>query len=165
MLETGAAVSGGTLSRLEPQASSRIVSPGSSDRPSRGFIGGPFALCRERPGEVEEATTYGSIVDCIIGVDQFECFAAAQWIGFKGLDRRLGEAARDRRRAHRIHVVEEKRDRHIQDAAQLMQPACADAVGAALIFLHLLESKADRRAELLLAQPEHVAAQPDAGTD
>src|SRR5713101_7486776 len=46
-----------------------------------------------------------------------------------------------------------------------MQPARADAVGAILIFLHLLEAETDRRAELPLAQPEHVAAQPDPGTD
>ena len=46
-----------------------------------------------------------------------------------------------------------------------MQPARADAVGAALVFLHLLKGKADRRPEFFLAQPEHVAAQADPGAD
>src|SRR5229473_4911806 len=165
MLETDASVSGGNLSRLQPQASSRIVSSGSSGGPSQSFIACPIALCRKRPGEVEEAATHGRVVDRIIGVDQFDRFASPHWIGFERLDRRLGKAARDRRGAHRIHVVEEEGDRHIQDAAQLMQPARADAVGAPLVYLHLLEGKADRRAELLLAQPEHVAAQPNARTD
>src|SRR5229473_3045917 len=117
MLETGASVSGGNLSRLQPQASSRIVSSGSSGGPSRGFIACPIALCRKRPGEVEEAATHGRVVDRIIGVDQFDRFASPHWVGFERLDRRLGKAARD------------------------------------------------RRAELLLAQPEHVAAQPNARTD
>ena len=133
--------------------------------PGRGFIGGPLALRGERPGQFEEAAAHGGIVDRVIGVDEFDRFASAQRIGVERLGRRLGEAARDRRRAHRIHVVEEERHRHIEDPAQFMQPARADAVGAALVFLHLLKGQADRLAELLLAQPEHVAAQPDPGTD
>src|SRR5260221_293189 len=80
--------------------------------------------------------------------------AAAQRVAFERLCRRLGKTARDRRRAHRIHVVEEERDRHIQDAAQLMQPAGADTVGAALVFLHLLKGQTDGRAELFLREPE-----------
>src|SRR6185437_7752690 len=56
-------------------------------------------------------------------------------------------------------------DRHIEDAAQLVEPAGADAVRAALVFLHLLEGEADRLAELLLAHAETGAAQPHAPAD
>src|SRR5260370_36219637 len=98
MLETGASVFGGTLSRLQRQASSGIVSPGSSGRSRRSLIGGPLALCRKRPGKVEEAAAHGGIINRIIGIDQFNGLAPAQRIGVERLDRRLGEAARGPRR-------------------------------------------------------------------
>src|SRR5579864_1727234 len=154
-----------SLSRLEPQASSRIVSAGASDRSNRGFVGCPLALCSESSGQVEEAAAHGGILHRIIGVDQIDGFAAAQRIGVERLGRRLGKAARDRRRPHRVHIVKEERDRHIENAAQLMQPAGADAIGAALVFLHLLEGQADRRAKLFLAEPKHIAAQANPGSD
>ena len=46
-----------------------------------------------------------------------------------------------------------------------MQSAGADAIGASLVFLDLLESQPDRLAELLLAQAEHVPAEPDSRAD
>ena len=105
------------------------------------------------------------ILDRVIGLDEFDRFAFAHRIGFERLGRRLGEAARDRRRAHWIDIVEKERDRHDQDPTQFVQSARADAGGAPLVFLHLLIGQADRLTELFLAQPEHVAAQPNAGAD
>ena len=69
------------MSRLEPQASSRIVSAGSSERPSRGFVGGALALCGERSGKIEEAPPYRGILNRVIGLNQFDCFAAVHRIG------------------------------------------------------------------------------------
>src|SRR5437870_3190273 len=46
-----------------------------------------------------------------------------------------------------------------------MQAASSDAVGASLVFLHLLKGQADRLPELFLAQAKHIPAQPHAGTD
>jgi hypothetical protein len=66
---------------------------------------------------------------------------------------------------HRIGIVIKEHHRHAQHAAKVMQPAGADAVRAALVFLHLLEGQTKRLAELLLRQTEHVAAQPNPGAD
>ena len=52
-------------------------------------------------------------------------------------------------------AFEEKRHRHLQDMGNLLQAAGADAVGALLVFLHLLEGEAERVAELLLAHAQH----------
>src|SRR5260370_30629794 len=125
----------------------------------------PGGLTSKRLGEVEQAAAHGRIVDRVIGLDQFDRLAPAQRIGLEGLRRRLGKACRDRRRAYRIGVVEKERHRHIQHLAQLIEPAGADAVGAAFVFLHLLKGQADRLAELLLREAEHVAAQPNPGPD
>ena len=47
-------------------------------------------------------------------------------------------------------ALEEKRCRHLQDIGDLLQPAGADAVGALLVLLHLLESQTQRIAKLFL---------------
>ena len=46
-----------------------------------------------------------------------------------------------------------------------MQTAGSDAIGASLVFLHLLKGQADRLPELFLAQAKHIPAQSHAGTD
>jgi hypothetical protein len=40
----------------------------------------------------------------------------------------------------------------------LLQPARPDAVGASLVFLHLLEGEAECATQLLLAHSKHLAA-------
>ena len=82
----------------------------------------------------------------------------ASWVAFS-------EPA-ERRRAHRVGSSSKKNDTGTsRTRAQLVQPAGADAIGAALVFLHLLKGQADRLAELFLAQAQHVAPQPHARAD
>src|SRR3974390_3465277 len=54
--------------------------------------------------------------------------------------------------------LEEELDRNLQDLRNLLQAAGTDAVGALLIFLDLLERKAEGIAELLLAHVKHHPA-------
>src|SRR5687768_13674264 len=62
-------------------------------------------------------------------------------------------------------AFEEKRNRHLKDVRDLLQAAGADAVGALLVFLHLLEGQAERVAELLLTHAQHHAAHAHATPD
>ena len=62
-------------------------------------------------------------------------------------------------------AFEEECDRDLQDVGDLLQPARADAIGALLVFLHLLKCKPERIAELLLAHAEHHAAHAHAAAD
>ena len=105
------------------------------------------------------------IVDPVIGADQLDGFTPAQRIGVERFGRRFGKSCRDRRGAYRVHVVEEERDRDVQHATEIMQPAGADPVGASLVFLNLLKSQSDRFSKLFLAEAQHVSAEPDAGAD
>src|SRR6202789_2531330 len=99
------------------------------------------------PREVEELLPHGRVVDALIEAQQLHRIAADH--------RRV--IARSRRLAQSGmiaavgKILEEEPDGHIEDAAQFVEPAGADAVGAALVFLHLLKGEADRLAELLLA--------------
>ena len=72
-------------------------------------------------------------------------------------------------RARRVavrHVVEEERDRHVQDLAELVQPRRADPVDAALVLLDLLEGQARAAdAEPLLAHAEQRAPQAQPAAD
>src|ERR1044072_1573864 len=58
-------------------------------------------------------------------------------------------------------AFEEKRDRNAKDKRDLLKPARADAVGALLVFLHLLECQAEPIGELLLAHAKHHSAHAD----
>ncbi len=55
-------------------------------------------------------------------------------------------------------AVVEIADRHFQRLGQLPQAGGRDAVGAALVFLDLLEADADRDGQLLLGQAQQAAA-------
>jgi Zn-dependent protease with chaperone function len=55
-------------------------------------------------------------------------------------------------------AVVEVADRHFQGLGQLPQPCGRDAVGAALVFLNLLEAYADRAGQLLLGQTQQTTA-------
>src|SRR5215831_7317899 len=48
-------------------------------------------------------------------------------------------------------ALEEERYRHLQNVGDLLQPAGPDAVGAFLVFLHLMEGEAERIAQFRLA--------------
>ena len=72
-------------------------------------ISRPLDSAGQGSGEFEEAAAQGRIVDLVIGADQFNRLAATQRIEIEGIGSRFCEACRDRRRAHRIHIVEEER--------------------------------------------------------
>jgi hypothetical protein len=55
-------------------------------------------------------------------------------------------------------TLEEERYWNLQNVGDLLQPARSNAVGALLVFLHLLEGEAERIAKLLLAHCKHQAA-------
>src|SRR4051812_25933622 len=57
-------------------------------------------------------------------------------------------------------ALEEERHRNLQDMRDVLQTARTDAVGALLVFLHLLEGDLERLAKLLLAHAEHLATHP-----
>ena len=65
----------------------------------------------------------------------------------------------------RVEAFVKEADPDTQNPAELIQSARADAVGGALLFLHLLKGDAERGRELLLADPQHGAAQPEPGAD
>ena len=62
-------------------------------------------------------------------------------------------------------ALEEERRRHFQNARKLLQPAGADAIGALLVFLHLLESYVERVGQFALAEADHQTAHPDPRPD
>src|SRR5437016_1116183 len=110
-----------------------------------------LAAGRERLGKIEQPTADRRIVDRIIPLDQFDAFAPPQRIGVECLSRRLRKAGGGyRRRMHRIGIVIKEHYRHTQHAAEVMEPAGADAVRTALVFLDLLEGQAELVAELFL---------------
>ena len=133
--------------------------------PTKVAMSRPLDSAGQCSSEFEEAAAQGWIVDLVIGADQFNRLAPTQRIGIEGIGSRFREACRDRRRAHRIHIVEEERHGDVQDTAQIMQATRPDTIGAPLVFLNLLKSQPDSLTELFLAQPEHVAAQPHARAD
>src|SRR4029450_6661807 len=59
-------------------------------------------------------------------------------------------------------TFEEERHRYLQNLRNVLQPAGTHAVGALLVFLHLLEREAERGGELRLAHAEHQATHADA---
>lgn len=69
------------------------------------------------------------------------------------------------RRADRRRAVEEKGWRDVQRLRNLLEPARADAIGALLVFLHLLEGQPQRFAELLLAHFQQDALHAHAASD
>ena len=104
----------------------------------------------------------------IIGPYQLQGFAAHHRIGLVWRRRRLVQAGHpfgDRSGHRGIDVVEKKRNRNIQYARKIEKPACADAVGAAFVFLHLLKGKANGVAEPFLAHSQQCPPQPHPRSD
>lgn len=62
-------------------------------------------------------------------------------------------------------ALEKEWHRDVKEIGRLLQPASADPVGTFLIFLHLLESEAERIGEFLLAQVKHHATHAQAAAD
>lgn len=84
-----------------------------SGRQRRPSLARALGLTGECSCKCEKAVTHGGIVDRVIGINEFDRFMPAQWIGFGTLGRGLGKAARDRGCTHRIRVIKEERDRHV----------------------------------------------------
>jgi hypothetical protein len=61
--------------------------------------------------------------------------------------------------------LKEKRHRYTKDVRQLMKTAGADAVGALLVFLNLLEGQFESICQLHLSEVEHKSTHADAGTN
>ena len=60
------------------------------------------------------------------------------------------------------HAFVEVRDLDIEDAAEFVETACGNPVGATLIFLNLLEGKVQLVAQRFLGHAEQGAAQAQA---
>jgi hypothetical protein len=60
-------------------------------------------------------------------------------------------------RRRRSHALEEERYWHLKNVGDLLQSAGPDAVGAFLVFLHLLEGEAECGTQRLLAHCKHHA--------
>ena len=108
----------------------------------------------DRADHIGHAFAYRRLVDCIICPHKLKRFAAC----FRILDLAIGGAAiikaachPPQRAAHRRlqHVIKEINHRNIEDLAHVPQARSADPVGAALIFLDLLESAVELGTKLL----------------
>lgn len=64
-----------------------------------------------------------------------------------------------------VVILEEEARRHAEDVGNRLKTAGADAVGALLELLNLLEGHAETVGKRFLAHAHHEAAQADAGTD
>src|SRR5216683_527781 len=132
-----------------------------------GMAGGAHGL-----DHLEDALAHAGLADLVVGAHQFQGLALDQRILFllerrAGLAEALAPTTRHRPAGQRVgrHLVEEIRHRNVQYLGEFEQPARADAVGAALIFLNLLKREADGRPELLLAHPEKGPALAHARAD
>ncbi len=104
-----------------------------------------------------------AVLDAHEGLDQRKPVDGGEKLGDIG--RRDGLAHAAAMPARRRRALEEKRNRHLQDVAHLLQAAGADAVGALFVFLHLLEGQPERVAQPFLAHAQHHAAHAHARAD
>src|SRR5258708_15134358 len=111
-------------------------------------------------GPPEDSVGHAVLADRVVGAGQVQGLALDQRILFllerrAGLAEALAPTTRHRPAGQRVgrHLVEEIRHRNVQYLGEFEQPARADAVGAALIILYLLQRDADGPPELLLAPP------------
>src|SRR6266851_2815085 len=132
-----------------------------------GMAGSPHGL-----DHLEDALAHAGFANLVVGPHQFQGLALDQRILFL-LERRAGLAEAlatttrhgpDGQRVGR-HLVEEIRHRDVQYLGEFEQPARADSVGAALIFLNLLKGESNGRSELLLAHAEKSTALAHTRTD
>src|ERR1700759_1421067 len=107
-----------------------------------------MAGCAHGLDHLEDALADTALPDLVVGAHQLERLALDQRILLLlerggGLAEALLAAARHRPAGERVrwHLVEEVRDRHVEHLGELEQAARTDAVGAALVFLNLLEGE------------------------
>jgi hypothetical protein len=62
-------------------------------------------------------------------------------------------------------LLEEERNRDVQDMADVLQAACTDAIGPFFVFLHLLEREAQLIGQLFLTHAKYQTAHANAATD
>jgi len=119
------------------------------------------ARCGKRLGQFEKPFANGGFLNPVIGPDQFQRFAfghrIAALVDFHIVIRTgrmvFGE------------ILKEVGNRNIKYAAQVVETARADAVGAAFVFLDLLKGQPDGFAELFLAEAEQRPALANLSAD
>src|SRR5271169_5759447 len=115
-----------------------------------------IAHARDLADELDELPAQLGVVHLVVGAQEVEGLAP---VDEEGLARLAPlELALE-------ELVEEEGDRHIERLGHDEERAGGDPVGPLLVFLHLLGRQTDGVAELLLAQAEHGAAEPDAAAD
>src|SRR5690606_861861 len=112
--------------------------------------------------QFDDPAPHLGVADAGEGAVEQEALRARQEVDAIGRLAVLGEALlrRPPRRA-----LEEVGDGNLEDRGDGLEAAGADAVGALLVFLDLLEGDAEMLAELFLTHADHVAPQADAATD
>ena len=117
----------------------------------------------ERFGQLEQAFANLRVADAVVGSHQLQRFPSRQRIRFERRLRLIGrrQAPRDRRPCTRSFMSSKKKETGTSRMRLNSNSRDgADAVGAALVLLHLLERQADGLAQFLLAEPEQGAPQP-----
>src|SRR6202050_5337601 len=137
------------VSRFETEASASAL--------VRNFLGSDLL------DKIDDAAPKLGVADARKGAGQRQAFGRREEIGHIGWRSALGAAVgfRDAARA----AFEQKRYRHLEYFGDLLNAACADAIGPLLVLLHLLESEAERFAEFFLAHAEHDATHAHATAD
>src|SRR5881394_3915046 len=112
----------------------------------------------------EDTLAHPRLANLVVGPHQLKRLALDQRILLllewrRGLAEALPPAARHWPAGEGIrgHLVEEIGYRHIEHLGELEETARANAVGAALVLLNLLEGQADRCSEFLLAHAKKSA--------
>src|SRR5665213_938077 len=105
---------------------------------------------------VDNTATQLGVGDAGEGAGQSEPFRCREEIGNVGWRGAFAETVPARGAAR--SALEQERDRHLQYFRDLLDAACANPVGAFLVFLHLLERQPQCFAELFLAHAKHDTA-------
>src|SRR5262245_38310586 len=125
-------------------------------RPSPASVALVF---RHRLYERDELSANLGIGDAHKGLHQPHAFRCRQEIRLKAI-------ARDDDAPSRVgKALKEELDGHAEGLGDLLQAARADAVGAPLVFVYLLESDPECFAELFLAHANNHAPHPYAAAD
>lgn len=136
----------------------------------------PLCVARgaDRLDRLEDALAHLRLADLVVGAHELERFALDERITLLVEGRALLAERNDLAAATHHgsageslarHLVEEVGDRHVEDLGELKQTRGADAVGAALVLLDLLERQVDRVAELGLRHAEQGTALAHPGAD
>src|ERR1041385_7285470 len=115
--------------------------------------------------ELDDTAAQLRVLNAHKRLDQRQAIGGRQKIRDVSGRRRLFQSLRPAAAGRSRRALKEKRDRHLQDERDLLQPARANPVGALFVFLDLLEREAERVAELLLTHAPHHAAHADAAPD